>query len=70
MPDDTDTAQPLRGCVPAWTPANLDRTDRILLGALRRGLAEPRSGASVAATVALVDLGTAHAQSTGESETL
>src|SRR5262245_28713006 len=45
-----------------------DRTDRILLGACA-GVWLVALGAVVAATVALVDLGTGHAQSTGESET-
>ena len=46
----------------------LDRTDRILLGACA-AVWLGALGAGVAATVALVDLGTGHAQSTGESET-
>jgi hypothetical protein len=45
-----------------------DRTDRILLGACA-AVWLAALGAAVAATVALVDLGTRHAQSTGESET-
>jgi hypothetical protein len=45
-----------------------DRTDRILLGACA-AVWLAALGAGVAATVALVDLGTGHAQSTGESET-
>lgn len=45
-----------------------DRTDRILLGACA-AVWLVALGAGVAATVALVDLGTAQAQSTGESET-
>src|SRR6478609_11183983 len=48
--------------------AAADRTDRILLGACA-GIWLVALGAGVAATVALVDLGTEHAQSTGESET-
>jgi len=51
----------------ANTPA-ADRTDRILLGACA-GVWLVALGAGVAATVALVDLGTGHPQSTGESET-
>ena len=53
MPDNTDAA---------------GRTDRILLGACA-AVWLIALGAGVAATVALVDLGTGHAQSTGESET-
>jgi len=45
-----------------------DRTDRILLGACA-GVWLVALGAGVAATVALVDLGTRHGTSTGESET-
>jgi Protein of unknown function (DUF2561) len=45
-----------------------DRTDRILLGACA-AVWLAALGAGVAATVALVDLGTGHAQSTGESDT-
>jgi hypothetical protein len=45
-----------------------DRTDRILLGACA-AVWLAALGAGVAATVALVDLGTGHAQSIGESET-
>jgi hypothetical protein len=45
-----------------------DRTDRILLGACA-AVWLIALGAAVAATVALVDLGTAHAQSTRESDT-
>ncbi len=45
-----------------------DRTDRILLGACA-AIWLAALGAGVAATVALVDLGTGHAQSTGESDT-
>jgi hypothetical protein len=45
-----------------------DRTDRILL-ATCAGVWLVALGAGVAATVALVDLGTRHAQATGESET-
>jgi hypothetical protein len=55
MPDNTDTGE-------------FDRTDRILLGACA-AVWLAALGAGVAATVALVDLGTGHAQSTGESET-
>jgi Protein of unknown function (DUF2561) len=45
-----------------------DRTDRILLGACA-AVWLVALGAGVAATVALVDLGTRHGTSTGESET-
>jgi Protein of unknown function (DUF2561) len=45
-----------------------DRTDRILLGACA-AVWLAALGAGVAATVALVDLGTGHGQSTGESDT-
>jgi hypothetical protein len=48
--------------------AGLDRTDRILIGACV-AVWLVALGAAVAATVALVDLGTGHTQSTGESET-
>src|ERR1700754_2860411 len=49
-------------------PDELDRTDRILLGACA-AVWLVALGAGVAATVALVDLGTGHAQPTGKSET-
>ena len=67
MADDTDTAQrsPLRT---GMDTGELDRTDRILLGTCA-AVWLGALGAGVAATVALVDLGTEHAQSTGESET-
>jgi len=45
-----------------------DRTDRILLGACA-AVWLVALGAGVAATVALIDLGTAHAQATGDPET-
>jgi hypothetical protein len=45
-----------------------DRTDRMLLGGCA-AVWLAALGAGVAATVALVDLGTGHAQSAGESET-
>ena len=45
-----------------------DRTDRILLGACA-AIWLAALGAGVAATVALVDLGTRHGASTGKSET-
>ena len=67
MADDTDTAQrsPLRT---GMDTGELDRTDRILLGTCA-AVWLGALGAGVAATVALIDLGTEHAQSTGESET-
>jgi hypothetical protein len=67
MPVDTDAAG--RSLVRAGlTTGEFDRTDRILLGACA-GVWLIALGAGVAATVALVDLGTRHAASTGESET-
>ena len=48
--------------------AEFDRIDRILLGACA-GVWLAALGAGVAATVALVDLGAGHGQSTGESDT-
>jgi hypothetical protein len=48
--------------------AELDRTDRVLLGACA-AVWLIALGAGVAATVALVDLGNGHAQSSGESDT-
>jgi Protein of unknown function (DUF2561) len=67
MPDNTDAADR------SWSPTGLDtdefdRTDRILLGACA-AVWLAALGAGVAATVALVDLGAGHAQSTGESDT-
>lgn len=56
MPNNTETA------------GELDRTDRILLGVCV-AVWLIALGAAVAATVALIDLGTTHSQSTGESET-
>ena len=66
MPYDTDTApRPLgRGL----NPGDLDRTDRILLGSCA-GIWLAALGAGVAATVALVDLGSGHAESSGDSGT-
>jgi hypothetical protein len=52
----------------ALDTGEFDRTDRILLGACA-AIWLAALGAGVAATVALVDLGTGQAQSTGESET-
>jgi hypothetical protein len=48
--------------------SEFDRNDRILLGVCA-GVWLMALGAGVAATVALVDLGTGHAQSAGESDT-
>jgi hypothetical protein len=67
MPVNTETAGRSRLGTGLDT-GELDRTDRILLGACA-AVWLVALGAAVAATVALVDLGTAHAQSTGESET-
>ncbi len=67
MPDNAEAADPspLRA---GLDTGEFDRTDRILLGACA-GVWLAALGAGVAATVALVDLGTGQAQSTGESET-
>ncbi len=67
MPDNTDVAGRSRLRAGLDT-GEFDRTDRILLGACA-AVWLAALGAGVAATVALVDLGTGHAQSTGESET-
>ena len=48
--------------------SEFDRNDRILLGVCA-GVWLVALGAGVAATVALVDLGTGHAQATGDSDT-
>jgi hypothetical protein len=67
MPDNAEAA----GCWPLRTgldTGEFDRTDRILLGACA-AVWLAALGAGVAATVALVDLGTRHGASTGESET-
>jgi hypothetical protein len=67
MPDNTDAAGRSRLRTGLDT-GEFDRTDRILLGAcVAVWLAA--LGAGVAATVALVDLGTRHGASTGESDT-
>src|SRR6478672_10806556 len=67
MPDDVDAAErsPLRT---GLDTGEFDRTDRILLGVCA-AVWLAALGAGVAATVALVDLGTGHPQSTGESRT-
>jgi hypothetical protein len=67
MPDNTDAAGRWRSRTGQDT-SEFDRTDRILLGACA-AVWLAALGAGVAATVALVDLGTGHAQSTGESDT-
>lgn len=67
MPDNTDAAGRWRSRT-GLDIGEFDRTDRILLGACA-AVWLAALGAGVAATVALVDLGTGHAQSTGESDT-
>jgi hypothetical protein len=67
MPGNTDVAGRSRLRTGLDT-GEFDRTDRILLGACA-AVWLVALGAGVAATVALVDLGTGHAQSTGESNT-
>ena len=63
MADDVETAGRSRS-----DTGELDRTDRILLGACA-AVWLAALGACVAAVVALVDLGTGHTESTGHSET-
>jgi hypothetical protein len=67
MPANTDAAGHARSANGPDT-AEFDRIDRILLGACA-GVWLAALGAGVAATVALVDLGTGHGKSTGESGT-
>jgi hypothetical protein len=67
MPVNTDGAGHARSANGRDT-AEFDRIDRILLGVCA-GVWLAALGAGVAATVALVDLGTGHGRSTGESET-
>lgn len=67
MPVNTDATGRSRSADGQET-AEFDRTDRILLGACA-AVWLAALGAGVAATVALVDLGTGHGQSTGESDT-
>jgi len=67
MPDVTEAASRSRLSTGLDT-GELERTDRILLGACA-AVWLIALGAGVAATVALVDLGTAHAQSTEKSDT-
>src|SRR5258707_2828835 len=67
MPDNAEAAgrSPLRT---GLDTGEFDRTDQILLSACA-AVWLAALGAGVAATVALVDLGTRHGASTGESET-
>jgi hypothetical protein len=67
MPDTTEAAGRSRLGTGLDT-GEFDGIDRILLGSCA-AVWLVALGAGVAATVALVDLGTAHAQSTGESDT-
>ncbi|MEO3759078.1 DUF2561 family protein [Mycobacterium sp. B14F4] len=67
MAYDTDTSGRSR-LTPVLDPSELDRTDRILLGSCA-AIWLVALGAGVAATVALVDLGQAHAESAGEAGT-
>jgi hypothetical protein len=67
MPNTTETAGRSR-LDAGLNTGEFDRTDRILLGVCA-AVWLVALGAAVAATVALVDLGTAQAQSTAESET-
>jgi hypothetical protein len=67
MPYDADTGDRSRLSL-GFDPSELDRTDRILLGACA-GIWLVALGAGVAAVVALVDLGRGHAESAGESGT-
>jgi hypothetical protein len=67
MPYDTDTAGRSR-LSPGPDPSELDRIDRVLLGACA-GIWLVALGAGVAATVALVDLGRGNPASTGDSDT-
>jgi hypothetical protein len=67
MPDNIQAAAGVRSQTGLAT-GEFDRTDRILLAACA-AVWLIALGASVAAIVALVDLGTQHAQSTEESET-
>lgn len=67
MAYETDTAGRSR-LIPVLDPAELDRTDRILLGSCA-AIWLIALGAGVAATVALVDLGQGRTQSPGEAGT-
>lgn len=67
MTYDTDQAGRSR-LTPALEPGELDRTDRILLGSCA-GIWLVALGTAVAAAVALVDLGTGRAETSGSSGT-
>jgi hypothetical protein len=67
MPSVTDSAGSLR-VRPARDPGELDRTDRILLGACA-AIWLAALGAVVAATVAMIDLGSAQQEASGDSGT-
>jgi hypothetical protein len=67
MPYNTETAGRTR-LGPGLDPSELDRVDRILLGACA-AIWLAALGAGVAALVALVDLGRGHAESSGDSGT-
>ncbi|WP_326546300.1 DUF2561 family protein [Mycolicibacterium sp. ND9-15] len=67
MSYDTDASGRSR-LTPALDPSELDRTDRILLGACA-AIWLVALGTGVAATVALVDLGRGHAESVGDAGT-
>ena len=67
MAYDSDTSGRSR-LTPVLDPKDLDRTDRILLASCA-AIWLLALGAGVAATVALVDLGQRHAQSSGENGT-
>ncbi|OBG21071.1 hypothetical protein A5765_22135 [Mycolicibacterium celeriflavum] len=67
MTYDTDATGRSR-LTPALDPSELDRTDRILLGSCA-AIWLVALGAGVAATVALVDLGRGHAESSGDAGT-
>ncbi len=65
MPSVSDSAGSLR-VRPTGDPGELDRTDRILLGACA-AIWLAALGAFVAATVALIDLASAHQEASGDS---
>lgn len=67
MPYDTATGDRSR-LTTGLDPGDLDRVDRILLGSCA-GIWLVALGAGVAATVALIDLGRGHAQTSGDSGT-
>jgi Protein of unknown function (DUF2561) len=69
MPYDTDTdTDAADRSLLGLNPGDFDRTDRILLGSCA-GIWLAALGAGVAATVALVDLGGGHTESSGDSGT-